>query len=155
MHPRRPRGMREPALGFLGMCRRVHRRSAMNPIERVVRRVDAFQQRHRVTGFAFGVVKKFGDDRAGSLAALIAYYTFLALFPLLLLVVTILGFVAQNNVDFQHRLVHSTLAEFPIIGNQIARNVTSLRATGLGLAISLVGLAWGSLGFTQAGQHAM
>src|SRR6266567_179425 len=155
MHPRRPRGTREPAFGFRGMCPEGTKGSAMNPVERVVRRVDAFQQRHRVTGFAFGVVKKFGDDRAGSLAALIAYYTFLALFPLLLLLVTILGFVAQNNVDFQHRLVHSTLAEFPIIGDQIARNVTSLRATGLGLAISLVGLAWGSLGFTQAGQHAM
>ena len=127
----------------------------MNPVERVVRRVDAFQQRHRVTGFAFGVVKKFGDARAGSLAALIAYYTFLALFPLLLLLVTILGFVAQNNSDFQHRLVDSALADFPIIGNQIARNVKSLRASGLGLAISLIGLAWGSLGFTQAGQHAM
>src|SRR5436309_1853974 len=70
MHPRRPRGTREPAVGFLGMCPRVQRGSAMNPAERVVRRVDAFQQRHRVTGFAFGVVKKFGDDRAGSLAAL-------------------------------------------------------------------------------------
>lgn len=127
----------------------------MNPVERVVRRVDAFQQRHRVTGFAFGVVKKFGDDRAGSLAALIAYYTFLALFPLLLLLVTILGFVAQNNADFQRRLVDSALSEFPIIGTQIARNVKSLRASGLGLVISLVGLAWGSLGFTQAGQHAM
>jgi YihY family inner membrane protein len=127
----------------------------MNPVERVVRRVDAFQQRHRVTGFAFGVVKKFGDDRAGSLAALIAYYAFLAIFPLLLLLVTILGFVAQNNADFQHRLVDSALSEFPIIGNQIARNVKSLRASGLGLVISLVGLAWGSLGFTQAGQHAM
>jgi len=124
-------------------------------MEGVVRRVDAFQQRHRVTGFAFGVVKKFGDDRAGSLAALIAYYAFLAIFPLLLLLVTILGFVAQNNADFQHRLVDSALSEFPIIGNQIARNVKSLRASGLGLVISLVGLAWGSLGFTQAGQHAM
>src|SRR5690349_12036974 len=103
----------------------------MNPVERVVRRVDAFQQRHRVTGFAFGVVKKFGDDRAGSLAALIAYYTFLALFPLLLLLVTILGFVAQNNADFQRRLVDSALSEFPIIGTQIARNVKSLRASGL------------------------
>ena len=127
----------------------------MNPVERVVRRVDAFQQRHRVTGFAFGVVKKFGDDRAGSLAALIAYYSFLAIFPLLLLLVTILGFVAQHNSDFQHRLVDSALSDFPIIGDQIARNVKSLRATGLGLAISLIGLAWGSLGFTQAGQHAM
>ncbi|HEV3133660.1 MAG TPA: YihY/virulence factor BrkB family protein [Acidimicrobiia bacterium] len=127
----------------------------MNPVERVVRRVDAFQQRHRVTSFAFGVVKKFGDDRAGSLAALIAYYSFLAIFPLLLLLVTILGFVAQHNTDFQHRLVHSAVADFPIIGNQIAKNVKSLRASGLGLAISLIGLAWGSLGFTQAGQHAM
>jgi YihY family inner membrane protein len=127
----------------------------MNPAERVVRRVDAFQQHHRVPGFAFGVVKKFGDDRAGSLAALIAYYTFIAVFPLLLLLVTILGFVAQNYPDFRDRLVDSTLAEFPIIGDQIARNVNSLRATGLGLVISLIGLAWGSLGFTQAGQHAM
>ncbi|HEV8206491.1 MAG TPA: YihY/virulence factor BrkB family protein [Acidimicrobiia bacterium] len=127
----------------------------MNPAERVVRRVDAFQQHHRVPGFLFGVVKKFGDDRAGSLAALIAYYSFLAVFPLLLLLVTILGFVAQNNPDFRDRLVDSTLADFPIIGDQIARNVGSLRATGLGLVISLIGLAWGSLGFTQAGQHAM
>jgi YihY family inner membrane protein len=127
----------------------------MNPAERVVRRVDAFQQHHRLPGFLFGVVKKFGDDRAGSLAALIAYYSFLALFPLLLLLVTILGFVAQNSPDFRDRLVDSTLADFPIIGDQIARNVSSLRATGLGLVISLIGLAWGSLGFTQAGQHAM
>jgi YihY family inner membrane protein len=127
----------------------------MNPAERVVRRVDAFQQHHRVPGFAFGVVKKFGDDRAGSLAALLAYYTFIAVFPLLLLLVTILGFFASHNSDFQHRLVDSTLAEFPIIGDQIARNINSLRATGLGLVISLIGLAWGSLGFTQAGQHAM
>jgi YihY family inner membrane protein len=127
----------------------------MNAIERVVRQVDAFQQRHRVPAFAFGVVKKFGDDRAGSLAALMAYYGFLALFPLLLLFVTVLGFVAQHNSDFQERLVDSALAEFPIIGDQIGRNVDSLRASGLGLAIGLIGLAWGSLGFTQAGQHAM
>src|SRR3954452_5141730 len=127
----------------------------MNPAERVVRRVDAFQQGHRVPGFAFGVIKKFGDDRAGSLAALVAYYTFLAVFPLLLLLVTILGFFASHNSDFQHRLVDSTLAEFPIIGDQIARNVNSLQATGLGLVVALIGLAWGSLGFTQAAQHAM
>jgi YihY family inner membrane protein len=127
----------------------------MNPVERVVRRADAFQQRNRVLGFAFGVVKKFGDDRAGSLAALIAYYAFLAIFPLLLLLVTVLGLVAQHSSDFRDRLVDSALADFPIIGDQISRNVGSLRASGLGLVIALVGLVWGSLGFTQAGQHAM
>ena len=127
----------------------------MNPAERLVRQVDAFQQRHRLPAFLFGVVKKFGDDRAGSLAALMAFYGFLALFPLLLLTVTILGFVAQHNPDFRHDLVDSALSEFPVIGDQIGRNVSSLRGTGLGLVVSLIGLAWGSLGFTQAGQHAM
>src|SRR4029450_4655093 len=94
-------------------------------------------------------------DRAGSLAGLIAYYTFIAVFPLLLLLVTILGFVAQNYPDFRDRLVDSARAEFPIIGDQIARNVNSLRATGLGLVVSLIGLAWGALGFTHAGHHAL
>src|SRR5437868_9237205 len=155
MHPRRPRGTREPAVGFLGKCRRVQRRSAMNPVQRVVRHVHAVPQRHRDTAFAVGPVKRCGIAPAGSLAALIAYYAFLAIFTLLLLLVTILGFVAQNNTDFQHRLVDSALADFPIIGNQIAKNVKSLPASGFGLAISMIGLAWGSLGFTQAGQHAM
>src|SRR6266508_5813630 len=130
-------------------------RRAMNIVERGVRRVDTYQQRHRQAAFVFGVVKKFGDDRAGSLAALIAYYGFLALFPLLLLLVTILGFALEHSPDLRHRVVDSALADFPIIGDQIARNVSSLRATGLGLVIGLIGLAWGSLGFTQAGQHAM
>ncbi|MDQ1383183.1 MAG: hypothetical protein QOG65_562, partial [Actinomycetota bacterium] len=68
----------------------------MNP-ERVLRRIDAFQQHNRPLGFLFAVVKKFGDDRAGMLAALMAYYGFLALFPLLLLLVTILGFALRGN----------------------------------------------------------
>src|SRR6266542_7113577 len=110
----------------------------MNAAERVVRRVDAFQQHHRAPGFAFGVVKKFGDDRAGSLAALIAYYGFLAVFPLLLLLVTVLGFALEHSPDLRHRVVDSALADFPIIGDQIAKNVHSLRATGLGLVIGLL-----------------
>jgi len=53
----------------------------MSRIEAVVRRIDRIQQRHTVPAFAFGVVKKFGDDAAGTLAALMAYYGFLSLFP--------------------------------------------------------------------------
>ena len=63
----------------------------MAPIERLVRRIDARQQRTPVLAFPFAVVKKFGDDRAGGLAALMTYYGFLALFPMLLLLVTLLG----------------------------------------------------------------
>ncbi|HEY2435682.1 MAG TPA: YhjD/YihY/BrkB family envelope integrity protein [Solirubrobacteraceae bacterium] len=127
----------------------------MNAAERAVRAVDRYQQGHRIPGFAFGVVKKFGDDRGGSLAALLTYYGFLSLFPLLLLLVTAFGFIVGNDAALQRRLLHSALAEFPIIGAQIQQNIHALRGSGLGLAIGIGGLVWGGLGVTQAGQHAM
>ena len=94
-----------------------------SPIERAVRRVDAYQQSHRPLAFTFGVVKKFGDDRGGSLAALIAYYGFLALFPLLLLLTTVLGFVMDRNSSLKASVLSSALRDFPIIGTQLGQAI--------------------------------
>jgi hypothetical protein len=71
----------------------------VNPIEHGIRAVDAFQQARRPWGFIFGVIKKFGDDSAGSLAALVAYYGFVSLFPLLLVLITILGLVVTPGTE--------------------------------------------------------
>lgn len=68
----------------------------MNPFERGIRTVDAWQQRHRVPAFAFAVFKKFGDDQAGNLVALLTYFAFLATFPLLLALSGILGLVLKG-----------------------------------------------------------
>src|SRR5258708_38706978 len=62
--------------------------SPMNPIERAIRRVDAAQQRHKAPAFVVGVIKKYGDDNGGVLAASLAHSAFLSLFPLLLVLVT-------------------------------------------------------------------
>jgi YihY family inner membrane protein len=105
--------------------------------------------------FPFAVVKKFGDDRAGGLAALMAYYGFVALFPMLLLLVTLLGLALRGNEELQRRVLGSALSDFPIIGDQLRDNIHSLRLNGFGLAIGILGLVWGSLGVTQAAQHAM
>lgn len=127
----------------------------MNPIEGALRRVDGYQQGHGWLGFPFAVVKKFGDDKGGNLTALLAWNGFFALFPLLLLLVTGLGFLLGRHPALEQRVLHSTLAEFPIIGNQIQGNIHSLRANGVGLAVGLAGFLWGARGITQAGQHAM
>ena len=127
----------------------------MHAIERRIRAVDGWQQRHLLPGFAFGVVKKFGDDRAGSLAALFAYYAFVAVFPLLLAMTTIIGFIIDRRSSLAQRLVHSALADFPIIGNQIGQAIHPLRGSTLGLVIGLAGLVWGALGVTQISQFAM
>ena len=101
------------------------------------------------------VFKKHGDDRGGSLSALVTFYGFLAVFPLLLLFVTIAGLVLRNNPDAEQRVIHSALAEFPVIGDKLASNISALhRATPLAFVVSFIGLLWGSLGVTNTLQQA-
>jgi YihY family inner membrane protein len=101
------------------------------------------------------VIKKFGDDRAGNLAALIAYYGFFSLFPLLLVFVTVLSFVIRGNPELQQRIVDSALSQFPIIGHQIANNVHAIKGSALALTLGVVGALWGGMGVVQAAQNAM
>ncbi|MEU6895510.1 YihY/virulence factor BrkB family protein [Streptomyces sp. NPDC046557] len=127
----------------------------MNRAEVVVRRIDLFQQRHAVVGLPFAVVQKFGNDQAGGKATVIAYYALFAIFPLLLVFSTLLGFVLGGNPGLQHRLVNSALADFPIIGSQLRSAAHPLRGSGLVLALGLVGALYGAQGVGQAAQNAM
>ena len=117
-----------------------------------VRALDEVQHRHKALAIPFAVLKKFSDDGAGSLAALVAYYGFFSLFPLLLVMVTILGFVLQGNEGAQDAVENSVLRQFPVIGSQIKLHALSGSVTTLviGLAISLLG----GLGVTNAAQNA-
>src|SRR5580658_10502710 len=113
-----------------------------------LRAADSYQQRHRGLSFLAAVVKKFGEDRAGRLAALIAYYGFFALFPLLLVFVTVLDFVLEGSRGAQKSVLHSTPSPFPIIGNQLEQNVPSLKGSGVGLAIGVLGSLLAGIGIT-------
>ncbi len=124
-------------------------------MKEILRKVDAFQKRHPAIAFPFAVVKKFGDDHAGNLAALIAYYGFFSLFPLMLVLVTILGMVLRNNPDLQQRIVDSALANFPVIGTQISRNVHALDGNGVALGVGIALILWSGLGVIKAVQTAM
>jgi membrane protein len=114
--------------------------------------VDAFQQRHRRLSFVAAVAKKFGDDQAGQLAALISYYAFVSLFPLLLVFVTVLGFVLEGDPDARHQIEAGTLGQFPIIGDQL--KLHSLQGSGLALAVGLIGALLAGMGITNAAQNA-
>ncbi|MER6363259.1 YihY/virulence factor BrkB family protein [Kitasatospora sp. NPDC001527] len=127
----------------------------MNPIERALRALDGLQQRHRPPAVVVGVVKKYGDDRGGLLCALLTYYGFVALVPLLLLLSTVLGFVLHGHPEAQQAVVDSALADFPIIGDQLRQSTHSLQGSGPALVIGVLGLLYGALGVTQVLQHAM
>ncbi len=114
--------------------------------------LDRHQQRSRRLSFLAAVLKKFGDDQAGQLAALIAYYGFVSLFPLLLVLVTVLGFVLQGDPSEQKRILDGTLGQFPIISDQL--KLQSLTGSGVGLAIGVFGSLLAGMGITGAAQNA-
>ena len=117
-------------------------------------RIDARQRRNAPIGFLIGVLKKFGDDRGGALAAELTYYGVLSVFPLLLILTTILGFIGNESVS--KSVVGSALAQFPVFGRQIGNNAAHpLRGSGLGLIAGLLTLLYGALGAAQAAQYAM
>src|ERR1700761_8590125 len=109
-----------------------------------LRRFDAFQQRRPALAFPLGVVKKFGEDEGGSMVSLIAYRAFFSLFPLLLLMTTILGYVLAGNEELREEVVTSTLSQFPIIGNQLKGG--SLTGSGVALAVGIIGSVLAGLG---------
>lgn len=111
-------------------------------------RIDGFQQRHAPLGFVYAIQKKYGDDRGGWLAALVAYYGFLSLFPLLLVFVTISSYVLAGDPSLQDRLIKSALGEFPVIGTQL-KSHTTLHGSVTALVIGVAGLVWGSQGLSQ------
>jgi YihY family inner membrane protein len=127
----------------------------MNLIERVTRKADAAQQRVRPLAFTVGVFKKFGDDRGGSLAALLTFYGFLSLFPLLLLLVTILGFFNGSEHSFVQRVENSAFSQFPVVGSKLSTNIHGLQGRSIfGLIVGILFVLWGSQGALQTAQFA-
>jgi inner membrane protein YhjD len=118
-----------------------------------IKHFDRFQQRHAALAIPLAVVKKFGNDSAGNLAALVAYYAFFSLFPLLLVFVTVLGYVLQGHPGTLHSIEHSVATNFPALNKVL--DVAALRGHLVALIIGLVGAFWSGLGVTAAAQNAL
>ncbi len=117
-----------------------------------LRRLDGYQRRHRWLGLPLAVIYKFFDDRGPYLAALVTYYGFVSLFPLLLLFFSSLGFFLQSDPSLRHELEQSALKSFPVIGHKLSQNIAHFRGSGAGLVVGILGTLYGGLGAMQAAQ---
>lgn len=115
--------------------------------------LDRFQQSRPRLGFMAAVIKKFTDDQAGSLAALMAYYGFVAIFPLLLVFVTVLGFIIHGDPGQQQKLLSGTIGQIPLLKVPLTSG-SSLHGSAAALAIGLIGSLLAGLGITNAAQNA-
>jgi uncharacterized BrkB/YihY/UPF0761 family membrane protein len=126
----------------------------MGVVKRTLASADRWQRGNRVAGPTYGVVKKFGNDEANLLVVGLAWYGFTAIYPLLLVVVTIFGFIGEKGLGTG---IVTTLHEFPVIGSQFSpgKGGSNLHGSVLGLVIGLAGLLYGAQGVTQTAQYAM
>jgi uncharacterized BrkB/YihY/UPF0761 family membrane protein len=125
----------------------------MRIIKSLLGRLDAWQRRHRVPAITWAVQKKFGEDNANVFVVALGWYGFTAIFPLLLLVVTIMGFIGERSLG--SGLV-STLHKFPVVGADFnPANTSRFHGSAVGLAIGLLFLLYGAQGVTQTAQEAM
>jgi uncharacterized BrkB/YihY/UPF0761 family membrane protein len=126
----------------------------MDTVKRVLARFDRWQRAHRVVGAAYAVVRKFGDDGANLLVVSLGWYGFTAIYPLLLVVVTVFGYIGAASLG--HGIV-TTLHQFPVIGTEFnpGSGSSTLHGSLIGLIVGVLGLVYGAQGVTQSAQQAM
>lgn len=121
-----------------------------NPFERIARWADRLQQRHHIFAFPFAVIKKYGEENAGHQAALITYYGFLSLFPLLLVATSIVDMFAQNNPQLKQQLANTINEYIPVIGQGLQDSIHTPTASGWALVLGLLFAFYGARGIADA-----
>jgi inner membrane protein YhjD len=126
------------------------------PASTLIQRADDLQRAHRSLALPVAIYRRFGDARAGRLAAVIAYYGFFSLFPALLALVTVLGFVLEDRPDLRDDIQRSALGQLPVIGDYIGEAATTpLTGNAAALVIGLLTALWAGMGAMQASQDAV
>jgi len=120
----------------------------------LVSRLDRLQRRWPAIGAPVAILYKYFDDQGAYLAAILTYYAFLAIFPLMLIAATVLGFVLQSHEQLQQELLNSALSRFPIIGDQLGRP-EGLHGSASAVVVGSLAALYGALGLGQAAQNAL
>jgi membrane protein len=123
--------------------------------ERAGRTADGFQQRQRVLAFPVAVWKKFNDDQAGNLAALVAYYAFASLFPLLLVLFTVMDIVLRDHPALKSNLESAAVKNYGSLGSDLTGQLGSFHETGPALVIGILLTFFGARGVANAMQNAL
>jgi uncharacterized BrkB/YihY/UPF0761 family membrane protein len=131
-------------------------RGVSDQAEQLVDRADRFQRQHRVTAVPCAVIRKYSDDQAGRLTGQISHAAFLAVFPMLLVLLTLVGIFLSGHDALQDDIINSALRQFPVLGSDLKNNVHQL-STGnsLALATGLVWLLYGSMRLSRNAQVMM
>jgi membrane protein len=121
----------------------------MEKIKAFAQKLDNIQQSNRFVAFPVAVVKRYMDDKAGKQAALVTYYAFLSLFPLLLIFITVIGILINNNPRLEAQIMQNIYELFPSLGDDLQKNVSTLHSSGLALLLQFLVVLYGARGLAS------
>ncbi len=113
-------------------------------VNRVIAWADQLQRRHGVLGFPYAVIKKYGDDAGGREAALITYYGFLSIFPLLLLGVAVLSRVLAGDPALRERIIDAVVPQ--ALRSTVEHSLATLPTSTIPFLAGLIGLLFSGTG---------
>jgi YihY family inner membrane protein len=122
----------------------------MKSLGATLSRLNNWQQRHRWSALTVAVIKKYNEDESGRQAALLTYYGFLSLFPLLLVLTTLSSVIAHSHPHVQRDIIHSVTNYFPVLGGQLSNHISGLHKNGLALVVGLLFTFYGARGVADA-----
>ncbi len=123
-------------------------------VKHLIWRIDRYQRAHRIVAFPVAVFKKFGQDKAGHLAALVAYYGFFSLFPLMLAFTSVLGFIITDPDD-QRKFANEAADQIPVVGDTIRNTAGQLEGSTVAVVVGLALAVWSGLKIVDAMQNAL
>lgn len=127
----------------------------MHSIQKQLVQIDTFQRKRKPLAFMYAVIKKSGDDQMGYQAALVTYYGFLSLFPLLLILTSVASLVASRDPALGREMITSVEQYVPVIGKTLESSVDSSGKTGLALIVALLFSLYGARGVADAFRNAV
>lgn len=127
----------------------------MKQLQIILDRLNDYQQKNRLIAFIIAVIKKYGEDNIGREAALLTYYGFLSIFPLLLLLTTLTNIFIGNDQNLSHKIISGLTSYFPLLGNQLSSHVHTLKASGTALIIGLLFTLYGTRGLADSFQRSI
>ena len=115
-------------------------------------RFDLWQQRVPVVAFPISVWLRYREDRCYEYAALLSYYGFFSIFPLLTVGVTIIGFLLNDNPTLRDELLDTVFAQIPVIGDALVREIGGLEGSGVVLLVAVGFTLWAGIGVVRVAQ---
>lgn len=122
---------------------------------RLLARLDDLQMKHKSLSFGYAIIKKYSQDQGGNQAALITYYGFLSLFPLLVAALSFAELAVFKNAHLKSKIVSALNNYFPLIGNQLQNHVHGVGKAGIALGVSILVTIYGARGVSSSLRQAM